>query len=106
MRRTIFFLTITALLAADAPVLTPEQRLAVREAQLALSDNRAEIAETQDRLNNLLRQRPVLQAKFDQARAAVTPEGWNLQPDMTLVRCKWTEEPGCGKKKPEPGASK
>lgn len=93
----LVLLSISAL-AADAPVITVEQKLAIREAQLAVANNRAEIAEIESRLKDLYQKRPAFQKAFDDARAKVTPEGWNLQPDMTLVRCKFVEEPGCGKK--------
>lgn len=96
MHRLPLFLFLFSAFAADAPVLTIQQMLDVRTAQAALNANRAEIAELESRLKDLYPQRPVLQKAFEESVTKATPEGFKLQADLTLVRCKWAEEPGCG----------
>ena len=95
MRTVLLFTTIFSLLAAEAPLLTDAQKLSVREAQLALSDNRAEIAELESHLKDLKAMQPTLQKNFDDVRMGVTPEGYVLQPDLKLTPCKFVGEPGC-----------
>lgn len=93
---SLLLLLMATAFAADAPVLATQQMLDVRTAQAALNANRAEIAELESRLKDLYPQRPVLQKAFEEAVVKATPEGFKLQADLTLVRCKWAEEPGCG----------
>ncbi len=92
----LFPLLLSAAFAADAPVLSLDQMLDVRTSQAALNANRAEIAELESRLKDLYPQRPVLQKAFEEAISKATPEGFKLQADLSLIRCKWAEEPGCG----------
>ncbi len=92
----LFPLLLSSAFAADAPVLSLDQMLDVRTSQAALNANRAEIAELESRLKDLYPQRPVLQKAFEEAISKATPEGFKLQADLSLVRCKWAEEPGCG----------
>lgn len=99
MRIVILALVILSAQAADTPVLTVEQKLSVRETQVALVENRAAIAEAESHLRDLYLQRPVVQKAFEDARAKATPEGWLMRPDLGLVRCKYAEELGCGVKK-------
>ncbi len=99
---SLFFFVLIFASAADAPVLSAEEKLAVREAQAALNQNRADIAELESRLKDLYPQRPMLQKAFEDAVTRATPEGFRLQADLSLIRCKWAEEPGCGRVKEPP----
>lgn len=72
--------------AAEAPALTDNQKLSIREAELALMTLQAERGAIEARLKDLdYALIPRSRNELIQRRAAVTPNGYQLQQDLTLT---------------------
>ena len=68
----------------DVPVLTAEQKLAIREAQLAVSGLTAEKAQLENRYKDIVPALEKAQKALEAKVAELTPKGFVLQGDMTL----------------------
>ena len=89
--KTLTLLLIAGVAVAQAP-LNDAQRLEIRNAQVEMLNVEIEIATTEAHLKDLYQMRPKVRAVFEAAKAKVTPKGWVLQPDLSLLPEK-TPEP-------------
>lgn len=79
-------LLLTAFAFGAEPILTSDQKLAVREAQLKVAQIETKVAQLESQYRVLVQERQDAQNGLNKLIQTSTPEGYNLKQDLTVEK--------------------